>query len=64
MVSRAKETHTTNRVVRVDDALWDEYEKACADEGANRSDDLRAHMRRKVAAWKRRLAKKQPDAGE
>ncbi len=60
MVSRAKDTHTANRVVRVEDTLWAEYEQACADEGVTRSDDLRAHMRRKVAAWKRRLAKRQP----
>jgi hypothetical protein len=54
MVSRAKETHTTNRVVRVDDDLWEEYKQACAYEGVSASEDLRAHMRRKILRWKRR----------
>src|SRR5690606_41688357 len=56
MASRAKETHTTNRVVRVDDELWPEYRQACADEGVTASEDLRTHMRRKIASWRRRQA--------
>jgi hypothetical protein len=63
MVSRAKDTHMTNRVFRSEDDLWEDYEKACAAEGVSRSDDLRAHLRRKVRAWKRRQAKAAaPDA--
>jgi hypothetical protein len=45
---------TPNRVIRVDDDLWREYGAACEAEGGTRSDDLRAHMLRKVKAWKRR----------
>lgn len=45
---------TPNRVIRVDDELWTDYGRACEDEGTIRSDDLRAHMQRKVRAWKRR----------
>ena len=47
----------TNRVFRTEDGLWDDYEKACDAQGVSRSDDLRAHMLRKVRAWKRRQAK-------
>jgi hypothetical protein len=47
---------TPNRVIRVEDELWREYGEACAAEGIKRSDDLRAHMTRKVKAWKRKLA--------
>lgn len=54
MVSRAKDTHTTNRVVRVDDDLWRDYSAACADDGVTKADDLRKHMQRKVRAWRRR----------
>jgi len=54
MVSRAKDTHTPNRVVRVEESLWREYGEACAADGATRSDDIRGHMERKVRAWKRK----------
>ncbi len=47
---------TPNRVIRVDDDLWRDYTAACEAEGVTRSDDLRAHMLRKVRAWKRRQA--------
>lgn len=39
MVSRAKETHTTNRVVRVPDADWEEFGKLVGER--NRSQVLR-----------------------
>jgi hypothetical protein len=45
---------TPNRVVRVDDELWEAYGQACEAEGHNRAEDIRDHMRRKVATWKRR----------
>ena len=45
---------TPNRVIRVDDQLWRDYGEACDAEGTTKSDDLRAHMLRKVKAWKRR----------
>ena len=54
MVSRAKDTHRTNRVVRVDDETWQDYEKACEASGVTRADDLRDHMHRKIRAWKRK----------
>jgi hypothetical protein len=56
VVSRAKDTHTPNRVIRVEDDLWHDYTAACDDEGVTRSDDLRAYMTRKARAWKRKQA--------
>jgi hypothetical protein len=47
---------TPNRVIRVEEDLWRDYGEACAAEDTRRSDDLRAHMTRKVRAWKRRQA--------
>lgn len=54
MVSRAKDTHTTNRVVRIDDEDWVAYEKACEAKGLTRSADIRMHIKREVAAWRRK----------
>jgi hypothetical protein len=54
MVSRAKDTHTTNRVVRIDDEDWAAYELACKDKGLTRSADLRMHIKREVAAYRKR----------
>jgi hypothetical protein len=51
---------TPNRVIRVEEELWRDYGEACEAEGTKRSDDLRAHMTRKVRAWKRKKA----DVGE
>jgi hypothetical protein len=45
---------TPNRVFRAENDLWRDYGAACEAEGLTRSDDLRAHMLRKVRAWKRR----------
>ncbi|MEV4438222.1 hypothetical protein AB0K09_04260 [Streptomyces sp. NPDC049577] len=53
MVSRAKDTHTTNRVVRIDDEDWAAYELACKAKGLTRSADIRMHVKREVAAWRR-----------
>ena len=44
---------TPNRVIRVEDRLWSDYEAACGADGTTRSDDLRAYMARKVRAYKR-----------
>jgi hypothetical protein len=55
MVSRQKDTHTTNRVVRIDDDDWAAYELACKDKGVTRSADIRMHIKREIAAHKRRL---------
>ena len=54
MVSRAKDTHMTNRVVRIDDADWAAYEEACRDKGLTRSADIRVHVKSVVAAWRRK----------
>ncbi|MCF3101472.1 hypothetical protein IPZ58_07745 [Streptomyces roseoverticillatus] len=53
MVSRAKDTHTTNRVVRIDDEDWAAYELACKAKGLKRSADIRMHIKREVSAWRR-----------
>ncbi|KAB7850177.1 hypothetical protein [Streptomyces mobaraensis] len=53
MVSRARDTHTTNRVVRIDDEDWAAYEQACRAKGLNRSADIRMHIKKEVAAWRR-----------
>jgi hypothetical protein len=47
---------TPNRAIRVDDGLWRDFGEACEEEGTTRSDDLRAHMVRKVRAWRKRRA--------
>jgi hypothetical protein len=44
MVSRAKETHTTNRVVRIDDSDW-------ADLGAAAGERNRANVIRELVRW-------------
>lgn len=45
---------TKGRVIRVDDETWDAYDAACKDLGTTRADDLRRHMHRQIAAYKRR----------
>lgn len=54
MVSRAKDTHTTNRVVRIDDELWAEFGELCEEEGTNRTADIRAYIERRLKARRRR----------
>lgn len=54
MVSRSKDTHTTNRVVRIDDDDWAAYELVCKDKGLSRAADVRMHIKHEVAAWRRR----------
>lgn len=44
---------TKREAIRVDPALWSEYGLACEADDTNRSADLRAHMERRVRAWKR-----------
>lgn len=44
MVSRAKETHTTNRVVRIPDADWEELGQLVGERN-------RAHLIREFIAW-------------
>lgn len=54
MVSRQKDTHMTNRVVRIEDDDWAAYELACKDKGLSRAADIRMHIKREVAAYRRR----------
>lgn len=54
-MSRAKETHTTNRVVRIDDADW-------TDLGAAAGERNRAQVIRELVRWYlRRPGAKLPD---
>ena len=53
---------TSRQAIRIDPELWAEYEQACAEEGTTRAADVRAHIEKKVRAWRRRRAKaEQPD---
>jgi hypothetical protein len=45
---------TKREAIRVEPELWREYGLACEAESTNRSADLRAHMQRKVRAWRRK----------
>lgn len=53
MASERADGRTPNRVFRLDTETWEDYEAACAAEGISRSDDLRMHIKAKVAAFKR-----------
>jgi hypothetical protein len=59
MVSRAKDTHTTNRVVRVPDADWEELGQLVGERN-------RAHLIREFIAWYLRrpqaVLRRRPDA--
>lgn len=52
--------NTPNRVIRVEDELWDAYGQAVEAKGMKRSDDLRAHMLRVVRAFKAKSGKVDP----
>lgn len=45
---------TTGRVVRIDDEVWADYEKACKEKGVARATDIRMYVVREVTAWRRR----------
>lgn len=45
---------TTGRVVRIDDEVWADYEKACQEKGLARATDMRMYVVREVTAWRRR----------
>ena len=53
----------SNRTVRLPDALWVEYDAACAAEGVTRTEDLRRYMRRKVWAWRQRTPVSEKENG-
>jgi hypothetical protein len=44
---------TKREAIRVDPELWRDYGLACEALDTNRSADLRAHMERRVKAWKK-----------
>lgn len=45
---------TPGRVIRVDDNDWAEYGEACEAKGIARAADLRMHIKREIAAHRRR----------
>ena len=45
---------TKREAIRVEPELWREYGLACEADDTNRSADLRAHMQRKIRAWRRK----------
>jgi hypothetical protein len=46
-----------NKPVRVSEELWAEFGEACEADGTDRAKDLRAHMERKVKAYRRKKAR-------
>lgn len=47
---------TPKRTVRADAALWEAYTEACEAEEVTCAEDLRRHMRRKVARYQQKKA--------
>jgi hypothetical protein len=45
---------TPGRVVRIDNETWAAYTEACQAMGTTRADDLRRHIHRQIAAYRRR----------
>lgn len=50
---------TPGRVIRVDDETWAEYAEACEAKGTPRAVDLRMHIKREIAAHRKRLREQQ-----
>lgn len=46
---------TPGRVIRVDDETWEAYGQACEYKGLSRAADLRVHIKREVAAYRRKI---------
>lgn len=44
---------TKNRVIRVPEADWVNYGAICAAEESDRSEDLRAHIEKRIKTWRR-----------
>lgn len=53
-----------NRVVRVSNEDWSAYEEACVAKGISRSDDLRMHIKREIAAWRRQQHQRDANAAK
>ena len=47
---------TKREAIRVEPELWREYGAACDELGTDRSKDIRAHMLRRVRAWRKARA--------
>ncbi|MFB7461243.1 hypothetical protein [Streptomyces sp. NPDC056188] len=45
---------TPGRMVRIEDDVWADYEKACKEKGLARAADIRMYVVREVNAWRRR----------
>lgn len=45
---------TPGRMVRIEDDVWEDYEKVCKEKGLARAADIRTYVVREVAAWRRR----------
>ncbi|GGR61161.1 hypothetical protein [Streptomyces aurantiogriseus] len=45
---------TPGRMVRIEDDVWADYEKACKEKGIARAADIRMYVIREVNAWRRR----------
>lgn len=45
---------TPGRVIRVDEETWAAYGEACEAKGISRAADLRMHIKREIAAHRRR----------
>jgi hypothetical protein len=45
---------TDRQTFRLAPGEWGDYEKACSAKGVDRSEDLRAYVRREIRRWRRR----------
>lgn len=45
---------TPGRMVRIEDDVWADYEKACKEKGLARAADIRTYVMREVNAWRKR----------
>jgi hypothetical protein len=49
---------TKNRPIRISEGEWADYEVVCDSDGTDRAKDIRAHVQRRIRAYRR----KNPDA--
>lgn len=45
---------TKNRVIRISDGDWENYEAVCKADGVNRSEDIKAHVQHRIRAFRRK----------
>ena len=48
---------TPGRMVRIEDDVWADYEKACKEKGLARAADIRMYVMREVTAWRKQQAR-------